>query len=135
MNFLSVLYGISVGWAAPNMILFQSEESPVGVMNADQMSLIVSLLCVGGTLGTIIFGFAADFLGRKTSLILIAVPQLVSNVLLIVGNHYYYIYVARFLFGLAGGGSFIMIPMFVSEISHERYVKLRARHGLKHPKR
>lgn len=104
------------------MILFQSEDSPVGTMNADQMSLIVSMLCVGGTVGTIICGLAADFLGRKASLLIIGVPQLISNVLLIVGNHYYYIYAARFLVGLAGGGSFIMIPMFVSEISHERYV-------------
>lgn len=53
-------------------------------------------------------------------LILMAIPQLIANVLLLVGTNYLYIYAARFLFGLAGGGCFIVVPMFVSEITHER---------------
>lgn len=120
MNLLSVLYGISMGWAAPNTVLFQSEASPIGVMTSSQISLIASMLCIGATVGTILFGFCADFLGRKRSLLLIGLPQLAANVLLLIGDNYIYIYAARFLFGLAGGGCYVMVPMFVSEISHER---------------
>lgn len=104
------------------MLLFQSEASPIGMMNSDQISLIVSLLCIGGTVGTILFGLCSDVWGRKTMLLLIAIPQIVANVLLIVGTNSYYIYAARFLFGLAGGGGFIVVPIFVSEIAHERLV-------------
>lgn len=53
-------------------------------------------------------------------LLLTAIPQVIANILLLVGTNYYYIYAARFLFGLAGGGGFILVPIFVSEISHER---------------
>lgn len=102
------------------MLLFQSEASPIGLMNSDQISLIVSLLCAGGTVGTILCGVGADYLGRKVVLLLIAIPQIIANVLLLYGRTYAHMCGARFLFGLAGGGGFIVIPMFVSEISHER---------------
>lgn len=119
-NLLSVLYGISIGWAAPNTVLFQSEDSPIGIITSQQTSLIASLLCIGGTAGTIIFGVCSDVFGRKYMLLLTAIPQVIANILLLVGTNYYYIYAARFLFGLAGGGGFILVPIFVSEISHER---------------
>lgn len=102
------------------MLLFQSEESPIGVLSSNQLSLIVSILCIGGCVGTVISGFLCDILGRKIGLLVAAIPQIVANVFLIIGTHYYYIIAARFLFGLAAGGVFIIIPIFVSEISHER---------------
>lgn len=72
-------------------------------------------------MGTIIFGCIVDIFGRKIVMISIAIPQIAANILVLIGTHYYYIYVARFLFGLAAGGVFIMVPIFVSEITYERY--------------
>lgn len=120
MNLLSLAYGISVGWAAPNTVLFQSEKSPIGIMSSDQISWIASTLCIGGVVGTIIFGSIVDVWGRKRVMICMAIPQLVANILLIVGTNHYYIYVARILFGAAAGGVFLMVPIYVSEISFER---------------
>lgn len=71
-------------------------------------------------MGTVLFGYMADTCGRKIGLIIIAVPQIAANILLLIGSHYYYVYAARFLFGLTAGGVFIMIPIFVSEISHDK---------------
>ena len=120
VNLLTILYGIALGWASPMMLLFQSEESPVGLMTTAQISLIVSLLCVGAIAGTIIFGLCSDIWGRKVMLLLCGVPQLAANLLLMFGNHQYHVFTARLLLGLASGGTFILVPMFVSEISHER---------------
>lgn len=89
-------------------------------MSSDQISLIASILCIGGIAGTVIFGSVVDIWGRKLAMISIALPQIVGNVLLLFGTHYYHIYTARFLFGLAAGGVYIMVPIFVSEISSER---------------
>lgn len=97
-----------------------TEASPIGIMSSDQISLIASILCIGGVVGTIIFGFIVDVFGRKFVMICIAIPQILANILLIIGNHYYYIYCARFMFGLAAGGVYIMVPIFVSEIAIER---------------
>lgn len=120
VNLLSLAYGISVGWAAPNTVLFLSEQSPIGMLNSGQISWIASILCIGGLAGTIIFGCIVDIFGRKIVMISIAVPQIAANILVLVGTNFYYIYAARFLFGLAAGGVFIMVPIFVSEITSER---------------
>lgn len=120
VNLLSLAFGISVGWAAPNMLLFQTEHSPIGLLNSDQVSLIASILCIGGTVGTICFGLIVDLWGRKITMIVISIPQLAANILVLIGTNYYYIYVARFLFGFAAAGVYIMVPIFVSEISQER---------------
>lgn len=123
VNLLSLLYGISIGWAAPNLLLFQSAESPIGTLTTQQNSLVVSWLLIGGTAGTIIFGIGSNYFGRKLMLLLTAVPQMIANLLIVAGTNYIYIYGARFLFGLAGGGCFIVLPIFVSEIASERYIQ------------
>lgn len=102
------------------MLLFQSEDSPIGMLSSSQISLIVSILCVGGCLGTVVFGFLCDVLGRKLSMLMAAIPQIAANVFLIIGTDFYFICAARLLFGFAAGGVFIIVPIFVSEISHER---------------
>lgn len=89
-------------------------------MDANQISLIASILCIGGVVGTILFGCILDVCGRKYTMIAMAIPQIVANILLLTGTHYYHIYAARFLFGLAAGGVYILVPIFVSEISFER---------------
>lgn len=104
------------------MLLFQSADSPIGILNYDQVSLIASILCIGGVVGTCFFGVIVDKWGRKITMILIAVPQLAANVLVLIGTNYYYIYLARFLFGFAAAGVYIMVPIFVAEISQERFV-------------
>lgn len=101
-------------------MLFQTEHSPIGIMSSNQISWIASTLCIGGIFGTIIFGLTVDKFGRKIVMICIAIPQIVANILLIIGTNHYYIYCARFLFGLAAGGVFMIVPIFISEISFER---------------
>lgn len=120
MNLLPLVYGITVGWMAPNIVLFQTEASPVGVLNAEQISLTASLLAAGGCIGTFLFGAFANYWGRKPVLIALAVPQLVCMTLIAVGSNYIYIYVARLLSGIAAGGIYIIIPIFVNEIASDK---------------
>lgn len=114
---MTLIYGTSVGWTAPNIILFQSEKSPVGKLTTDELSPIPALLCVGGVIGTIIFGWATDKMGRKNILLFLALPEIVAFVLVLVGDHVYYIYAFRFLAGMFGGGFLVVVPIFVSEIA------------------
>lgn len=130
MNLLTLIYGFSNGWIAPNLVRFQSKDSPIGVITAEEASLIVSSLCIGGFVGTLVFGLLADLFGRKWTLLVLAVPQIAANVLLAIGTSAYYVYAARILFGLAGGGVFTLVPIFVSEISHERFVLNKIRNKI-----
>lgn len=117
---MTLIYGISVGWAAPNFILFQSEDSPVGKLQTHQISLIASLICAGGVLGTCFFGWITDIWGRKIVLFLVALPQMLGLLLLAIGDNSVYIYVSRLLLGFGGGGVSILIPVFIAEISSEK---------------
>lgn len=120
VNLLTLIYGISVGWAAPNIVLFRSPESPIGQLTTAQISLIASLLCAGGVLGTCFFGWIADIWGRKIVLFLVALPQMLGLLLLAIGDNCNYVYASRVLLGFGGGGVSILIPVFVAEISSER---------------
>lgn len=122
VNLHSLTYGISNGWISPNLVSFQTDDSPIGRISQSEAALIVSSLCVGGLLGSIIFGFLADWCGRKKTIVWMALPQILASLLLLFGTHPHYVYMARFFYGLSGGGVFTVLPIFVSEISQERCV-------------
>jgi MFS family permease len=123
-----------------------SADSPLesGPLTPSQASWIGAFLCVGGFTGTIIFGWLADVLGRKLSTLILAFPEMVSRIqqsffmrctsclsiilfffqlswlLIIFSKDASYFIASRFFSGFGGGGAFVMIPMFVAEISEDR---------------
>lgn len=105
---------------APNLVRFQTKDSPVGRISPAEASLMVSSISIGILFGTLFYGFLADRCGRKWPLLGIAVPQIAANAFLIVGTHPYFVYASRLLTGFACGGVLNVLPNFVSEISQER---------------
>lgn len=45
-----------------------------------------------------------------------------SLCLFYVATNVYYLYVARFLSGVVGGGAFFLVPVYVSEIADDKLV-------------
>lgn len=78
---LTVCEGIGVGWASPTINLLTSDDTPLpsGKIDMDEASWIASLLCVGGLIGNVLFGFIANKFGRKKPLLAISIPIVVSN--------------------------------------------------------
>lgn len=71
-----------------SFLLLQSDElTPLssGALTKDEMSWIASILCIGGFLGTIIFGLLADILGRKYVLCFQGIPSIVRKIRFIFG--------------------------------------------------
>lgn len=54
---------------------------PTGKIDMDEASWIASLICVGGIVGNVIFGYIANKFGRKIPLLLIPIPMIVSLLL------------------------------------------------------
>lgn len=77
---MTVTYGIAVGWPSKNLVILQSLESPLqtGPLTISEASWIGSILCIGGALGSVSFGWLADVIGRKHAVTLICVPSAVS---------------------------------------------------------
>ncbi|XP_055684814.1 facilitated trehalose transporter Tret1-like [Lutzomyia longipalpis] len=120
-NCAGIIYGITIGWASPSIPLLQSDTSPLlsGPITEEEGSWINSIMCVGGLVGTIFFGWMGDYFGRKWSLYLVALPQIASYLLILIALDVEYLYVSRFLGGFGGGGVFVLVPLFVTEIAED----------------
>jgi MFS family permease len=117
-NFLTLTYGLSLGWPSPTLPLLQSKGTPLErPLTLDEISWIASIYLIGGLVSTPIFGWAANTFGRKKSLLVSAFPQLVSWVIVEFSSTAMHLYFARFLVGFGGTGFYMILPMFVAEIS------------------
>lgn len=66
------------------------------------------------------FGYAANEIGRKLTIFLVAFPQIIGWVLMYFAESATLLIIFRFLSGAAAGGIFTVIPVFISEISEDR---------------
>jgi MFS family permease len=51
---------------------------------------------------------------------LIAIPQIIGWIFVVIATNPYYLMAFRFLAGFAGGGVYVVLPLYVSEISEDR---------------
>lgn len=77
MNIISLAVGASIGWLSPFVSLLQSENSPVEQISSEQVSWIGGLFCVGALVGTFVYGWLSETIGRFWTSILLAFPQIV----------------------------------------------------------
>lgn len=80
MNLGTIGYAISVGWMGIELMKYDSDECPLpsGRVTKDELGWIASILGIGGFAGTILSGWMADRIGRKYSLLSMAIPEIVS---------------------------------------------------------
>ncbi|CAG9861421.1 unnamed protein product [Phyllotreta striolata] len=118
-SILFFVVGTICSWSSPAIPKLQNAtENPFGRDVApDEISWISSLVTLGAIFGPFLFGYSADKLGRKYSLLCAGLLALVSYVLMAVGTAVEVYYLARTLAGLSVGGTFILLPMYLSEIS------------------
>ncbi|CAO1385949.1 unnamed protein product [Diamesa tonsa] len=121
-NLLTVAYGASIGWMSPSIPILIGADSPLpsGPVTVAESSLIGSMSCVGGFIASCFYGWLADKYGRKVSLVSLSVPQILSWLLIYYAENTNFLMASRFLSGFAGGGIFIVVPLFISEISEDR---------------
>lgn len=72
-------------------------------------------------IGTLPFGFVAEKFGRKPALLCIAVPHFIAYITMAFAKHVYLYYFARFFGGIAVGGGYTLLPMYIAEISEDAY--------------
>lgn len=87
--------------------------------NPIESALINSMHSLGGLLGSLTFGYLSDLMGRVNALRIIAIFTLTSFIVVAYKHNLIVISISRFGFGLASGASYIVIPLFVSEITED----------------
>ncbi|XP_018565824.1 facilitated trehalose transporter Tret1-like [Anoplophora glabripennis] len=109
--------GIHYGWTGPSLRKILTPEYPHEV-TPDEASYIAIVSCAGHVIGGFSGSALSDTIGRKYTLLAIAVPQ-VSSLLLIYFSYVekYFLYAARVVGGVAEGGIVAVLPIYIAEVS------------------
>ena len=86
-------------------------------LSAFEHGLTVSIALIGTILGALLGRFPSEKLGRKKSLILIAVLYLLSSIGTALATNWYIFLLFRLLGGIGVGASSVTAPIYISEIS------------------
>lgn len=126
---MSFTYGVMIGWLAPMQPLLQTNyngtnmTSPLGEtaepLTDEHVSWISGFFCIGGVIGTPLFGYFANKFGRKRTVILAALPFIFAYIMILIADNPYMIFVARFTAGLGGGGVCVIAPMYIGETAED----------------
>lgn len=122
VNLTTVSYGMAIGWSSPSLPILLSDDSPLetGPISPNEAAMISAVLCVGGALGAISSGFIIDQIGRKPSLLMCGLLQIVSWLLIPCLRTVFGLYLSRGLGGFVAGAVYVIIPTFVTEISDDQ---------------
>lgn len=79
---ICVAYGTVCGWPAasfPELLSPETSPLPIGALDIEQLSWVVSYMCIGAFFGNSFYNWASDRFGRKNALIQSALPCLVGG--------------------------------------------------------
>ncbi|CAH1171159.1 unnamed protein product [Phaedon cochleariae] len=123
VNLLATTGDVTLSWTSPIYPKLYSNDSninPFGTpITPDQDAWIGSLLNVGAILGTIPFGLISSRYGRKVGLLAVAIPHIISFITMALAKNVYLFYIARFVGGLSVGGGYVLLPLYIAEISQD----------------
>ncbi|XP_025831249.1 facilitated trehalose transporter Tret1-like, partial [Agrilus planipennis] len=124
VNIASFVCGVTFGWTSPMIPKLNGQQDPdfnpvQPPITPSEESWIGSLLPLGAGIGPFAAGFFLDKIGRKKTILASNVPFLVAFIMFAVCSEVKYFFIGRFLCGLAVGGTFTVLPMYVAEISDD----------------
>ncbi|XP_063542025.1 facilitated trehalose transporter Tret1-like isoform X1 [Cydia strobilella] len=88
-------------------------------LTESEASWVASLLCLGAVFGSIPAGLISEYFGRKKTLLYLALPLLVSWIMVGSSPNVYGLYVGRFVGGVAVGAFSVAIPPYVADIAEK----------------
>lgn len=94
----AVAAGTGLSWSSPAIPQLQSENSTIPT-TASEGTWIASCLPIGALLGAIPTGILAEKIGRKQTAIFIAIPFIVSWLLVVFAKNVMMLLIARVLIG------------------------------------
>ncbi|KAJ8919554.1 hypothetical protein NQ315_002176 [Exocentrus adspersus] len=118
-DLLLFISGTAITWSSPELEkLSNSSSTPFPhELSTEESSWISSILTLGAAVSPFIYGYFSDKLGLKRVILSIGVPFLVSYIILACAKITALYYFARLLAGLAVGGTFATVPVYIGEIT------------------
>jgi sugar porter (SP) family MFS transporter len=106
-----LLYGVDVGIISGALPYLQATSG----FDAGKISFIVAAVFLGGVISTLFAGMLADWLGRKTLMILSGILFVVSIPMIALAHGYWPLVFGRLLQGISGGVIGVVIPLYLAE--------------------
>uniref|UniRef100_A0A3Q0RHH7 Solute carrier family 2 member 8 n=1 Tax=Amphilophus citrinellus TaxID=61819 RepID=A0A3Q0RHH7_AMPCI len=89
-------------------------------LDDNQASWFGSIVTLGAAVGGLLGGWMVEKIGRKLSLMLCTLPFIFGFTIIIAAQNVWMFYVGRALTGLASGIASLVVPVYISEMAHER---------------
>ncbi|XP_067623554.1 facilitated trehalose transporter Tret1 isoform X2 [Eurosta solidaginis] len=111
------------GITPAHMKLYMEEETPLNhVASLADVACISGCLFASAAVGAIICGLLSQRIGPRAMLLLSGLLQISSWFCIHFGYDILHIYSSRVFGGLAAGATFIVLPIFIAEISEEQNI-------------
>ncbi|XP_066598763.1 facilitated trehalose transporter Tret1-like isoform X2 [Prorops nasuta] len=111
--------GMLFGWASPTLPKLLSGEDQLR-LNSDEGAWAISMLSFGCAVGPLLSCLLVDRIGRKWSLLWMTVPNLASWLIIGLADSAGLLYAGRFVGGIAVGGTYSLMPMYLGEVAEDR---------------
>lgn len=127
--FLAVLGSFNCGYNAG--VLNVPEAVIRGDLDIGELgwSVVVSIFCLGGLIGSSVSGSACDYLGRKRLILLNNGIFILGALLLVLAQSTFQLIMGRMCMGMACGVSSVVVPLYLGEIAP---AQLRGALGVAH---
>jgi len=99
----------------------QKSQAPTDISNYGSESWIVSIFMIGAALVPWVASGAFSFIGKKWSLVSLAIPFIGGWLMLVFAENTALLLVGRFITGFAGGAFVLAAPAYSSEIAETKY--------------
>jgi MFS transporter, SP family, solute carrier family 2 (myo-inositol transporter), member 13 len=106
-----LLYGIDVGIIAAALLYLNKTIN----LTVGQTSIIVAAVLGGSMLSSIVAGLLADWVGRKTMMIVSGLMFVVSVGLIVISQGFLPLFAGRLLQGMSGGVIAVVVPLYLAE--------------------
>ncbi|XP_029296364.1 solute carrier family 2, facilitated glucose transporter member 8 [Cottoperca gobio] len=123
-TFASVLgpmsFGFVLGYSSPAIPELTSIADPRLRLDDNQASWFGSIVTLGAAAGGLLGGWMVEKMGRKLSLMFCSLPYVFGFTMIIAAQNVWMLYIGRVLTGLASGVTSLVVPLYISEMAHER---------------
>lgn len=123
VDLLSTTGDVTLSWTSPIYPKLYSNDTNINPLpepiTEQQDAWLGSLVTIGAMVGPFPFSFIAEKYGRKIGLLSIALPHAIAYLIMAFAKNIYWFYLGRVLGGLALGGGYTLVPMYIAEVSQD----------------
>ncbi|CAG4967332.1 unnamed protein product [Parnassius apollo] len=112
-----IVTNVSVANGTPPALINSLGQPADFLLDTKESSLVSSILAIGAAVSALPVGVLAQRIGRRPTILLLAIPFMINWLLTIFANGAGMLIAARFIAGLATGGICVTAPMYIGEIA------------------